>query len=148
MGVNNGNKALSAYPGVNQTLNDLRQRVESILLDNFIGMYLYGSLAMDAFQPSSSDIDFVVITGGQIDKTSIDALEKMHQQLAKTEDKWVKKLEGAYIPKSVIQRHDLNHPAVPTLNESKFYMAPLGGDWIIQRHVLREYEAVISGPSP
>ena len=141
-------KVSTAYPEINQTLSELHQRAESILLDNFVGMYLYGSLAMDSFQPIRSDIDFVVIVFEPLDNGTINALETMHQELLITENKWVKKLEGAYIPKHVIRGRSDNHAEVPTLNEGNFYLARLGSDWDIHRYVLREYEAIISGPSP
>ena len=134
------------YVEVNRVLLDLLNRVSDVLGENFIGMYLYGSLAVDGFEPSRSDIDFVVITDDHLADPIIKSLESMHIELARTDDQWVKKLEGAYVPMGLIRRHDSDHPPVPTLNEGKFYLAPLGSDWIFQRHTLRESECAISGP--
>src|SRR5690606_12647870 len=34
------------------------------------------------------------------------------------------------------------------INEGNFYLDTPGSDWIIQRHVIREYGVVIEGPDP
>ncbi|MDQ3006385.1 MAG: DUF4111 domain-containing protein, partial [Chloroflexota bacterium] len=36
----------------------------------------------------------------------------------------------------------------PMINERKYFVEKLGSDWIIQRHVVREYGVVIEGPAP
>ncbi|KPL07291.1 hypothetical protein AMJ86_04840 [bacterium SM23_57] len=127
-------------------LLDLHDRVSDILGERFIGMYLYGSLATDEFESERSDIDYVVITDDYLADPVINALESMHRELFDKGDRWVKKLEGAYVPMEIIRRHESNHPPVPTINEGKFYLAPLDSDWIFQRHILRESGRTISGP--
>jgi hypothetical protein len=126
-------------------LIDLHERVTSILGDRLFGMYLYGSLATGGFKPSRSDIDFVAITESSLSTPIIESLGAMHRTLALM-PKWYQKLEGAYVPKAVIRHHDAQHPPVPTINEGRFYVAPLGSDWVIQRHILRTSTAIISGP--
>ena len=37
-------------------------QVKESLGENFIGFYVHGSLAMDGFNPESSDIDVIVVT--------------------------------------------------------------------------------------
>jgi hypothetical protein len=34
----------------------------------------------------------------------------------------------------------------PCINEGRFYLAGLGSDWIIQRHILREQGVALAGP--
>ena len=50
------------YPDVNEVLNLLLTNVKGILRDQFVGMYLYGSLSSGDFNPETSDIDFLVVT--------------------------------------------------------------------------------------
>lgn len=128
-------------------LLDLHGRVSDILNAHMIGMYLVGSLAMDGFEASRSDIDFVVIAEDHLSDPIIESLESMHMRLARMGNKWMKKLEGAYVPKAIIRRHDPDHPPVPTINEGSFYVAPLGSDWVFQRYLLREARTTVSGPS-
>jgi hypothetical protein len=137
----------TSYPEVNRVLIELHDQVRDILNEHLIGLYLYGSLATEGFEPSRSDIDFAVITVDHLSELNIQALESMHTKLMRSGNKWMRKLEGAYVPKAIIRRHDPDHPPVPILNEGKFYLAPLGSDWVIQRYTLREAECALSGPS-
>ena len=49
------------YPEVNGFLTLLLSHMHTVLRDQFIGLYLGGSLAVGDFHPDRSDIDFVVI---------------------------------------------------------------------------------------
>jgi predicted nucleotidyltransferase len=136
------------YRDVNEVLNLLLINTTKILKDEFVGMYLYGSLSTGDFDPKTSDIDFLVVTSDPLSEEEISRLEVMHRETLATNLKRAGKLEGAYVPAKLIRRHNLNGPACPTVNEGQFYLAPLGSDWIIQRHVVREYGVVIEGPDP
>jgi streptomycin 3"-adenylyltransferase len=46
---------------VREALRETLSGVHSILQDNLVGVYLYGSLAMGCFNPKSSDIDIVLV---------------------------------------------------------------------------------------
>lgn len=136
------------YQDVNEILNLLLTSAKEILREQFVGMYLYGSLSSGDFNSETSDIDFLFVTGGVLSQETIDQLEQMHKETWATSHKRAGELEGAYVPKSLIRRHDPNGAPCPTINEGKFYLAPLGSDWIIQRHVVREYGVVVEGPDP
>lgn len=135
------------YPDINEVLSDLLRRVDGILGDHLVGMYLFGSLAAGDFQYERSDIDFVVLTNDLLPAHFVSQLEAMHTDLASSGSKWAVKLEGAYLPRAVLRRHNAQHPPVPLLNEAKFSMEVLSGDWIIQRHQLRTHDARVAGPS-
>lgn len=136
------------YSDVNKVLDVLLHAVKKILGDQFTGMYLYGSLSSGDFDLESSDIDFLVITNNWLSDATIAKLEAMHNQTWATSLKRAGKLEGAYVPQELIRRHDPDATPCPTINEGKFYLDRLGSDWIIQRHVVREYGVVIDGPDP
>lgn len=142
------NPSPTPYPDVNEVLHMLHANAKTILRNQFVGMYLYGSLSSGDFNPETSDIDFLFVTNGVLSDETIAELEVMHQQTWATSMKRAGELEGVYIPKSLIRRHDPNGPLCPTVNEGKFYLDRPGSDWIIQRHVVREYGVVIEGPDP
>ncbi len=133
--------------GVQAVLHQLLENVQSILGEDFIGLYLYGSLASGDFNPRRSDIDFVVITRDQLPEETIRALAGLHARMLASGSKWAAKLEGCYLPRQFLPRHNPDDPPLPTINEGKFYLDRLGSDWIIQRHTLREHETIIAGPS-
>jgi hypothetical protein len=61
------------------------------------GIYLQGSLALDAFNPVSSDVDFVVVLAKNIDSQAIGMLRLMHRRFRR-ESAWGKRFEGHYVP--------------------------------------------------
>ncbi|MCI0556558.1 MAG: DUF4111 domain-containing protein [Anaerolineae bacterium] len=136
------------YRDVNEVLKLLLEGVKAILKEQFIGMYLYGSLSSGDFNSETSDIDFLVVTTDYLPDTTIAELESMHQQIWASGLKWADKLEGAYIPKALIRRHDVSAVPCPIINEHRFYVGGFGSDWIIQRHVIRECGVVVEGPDP
>jgi predicted nucleotidyltransferase len=136
------------YPEVNELLNLLLSNVKRILGDQFVGMYLYGSLASGDFDPDTSDIDFLVVTAETLPEQKIAELKAMHQETWAKSLKRAGELEGSYVPADLIRRHDPDGAPCPTVNEGKFFVDRRGSDWIIQRHVVREYGVVVEGPDP
>jgi predicted nucleotidyltransferase len=136
------------YADVNEILHLLLVNVKEILKDQFLGMYLYGSLSSGDFNPETSDVDFLVVTKEVLSEDLIIQLDAIHQRTWATSLKRAGKLEGAYIYKELIRKHDPNGLPCPTINEGKFYLERPGSDWIIQRHVVREYGVVLEGPDP
>jgi len=136
------------HPDVNEVLNLLLTNVKEILKDQFVGMYLYGSLSSGDFNPETSDVDFLVVTTDSLSEETIAELKAMHNRTWATSLKRAGKLEGAYVPKELIRKHDPHGTPCPTVNEGKFYVAELGSDWIIQRHIVRECGVIVEGPDP
>jgi predicted nucleotidyltransferase len=56
----------TAHQEVNGVLAYFLKEVKNVLKGNFVGMYLYGSLALGDFDAKHSDIDFIVITESEI----------------------------------------------------------------------------------
>lgn len=136
------------YADVNALLQDLLAGVREILTENFAGLYLYGSLASGDFNPASSDVDFVVATHHAIPAAQLPELEKLHEGLTAVHPHWAIHLEGAYLPLADFRRYDPAGGPYPHWHERRFYVAGQGSDWIIQRHVLREWGVRLAGPPP
>jgi hypothetical protein len=138
---------ITSYPDVNVVLQMLLEGAQAVLGDHFVGLYFYGSLASGDFNPQTSDIDFVVVTDADLSDGLIRNLEALHLRLWDSGLKWAAKLEGAYVPLPTLRRHDPDAAPCPTINEGRFYLDKQGSDWIIQRYILREYNAAVYGPS-
>ena len=136
------------YPEINEILNILLTGARESLQEQFFGMYLYGSLSSGDFHPEASDIDFLVVTAGMLEEKTLQELEGMHYRLWNSGLKWAEKLEGSYLPITHLRRYVNNGVSYPTVNEGRFYLAPHGSDWIIQRHIVREGGVVLAGPDP
>ncbi len=137
------------YPAVNSILNELLSKVQTILGKCLIGMYLYGSLALDDFDPRSSDIDFVVVTTTELPQALFLSLKAMHAHLARDESKWATELESSYIPQDALRRYDppnTHHPHIDRGGGS-LNIEQHDTDWVVQRYVLRTHGLLLVGPS-
>lgn len=141
---------LTPYPDVNNLLSQLLTEVQAILGAEFVGMLLYGSLAMGAFNPESSDIDFVVVTEQPVSGEALIALQAMHRRIGTLPGKWALELEGSYIPRAALRRHDPANARYPHIDRGSPALAveQHDMDWIIQRYVLREHGIALAGPPP
>lgn len=138
----------TSNPDINAVLLQLLTSVQTALGDQFIGMYLHGSLASGDFDPQSSDIDFVVVTAGALLDELIPVLAALHARLIDSGRSWATKLEGTYFPQQQLRRYSPSAALYPSLNEASFYMGGHGSDWVIQSHILREQGIVLAGPAP
>ena len=137
----------TGYPDINVTLSRLLSDVKSVLGKSFIGFYLHGSLACGDFNPHTSDIDFLIVTGGSVPVEILSALKDMHARLFASGLAWTQKLEGAYIPRDELRHHNPANAPVPWLGVDRhFALERLGSDWVIQRWILREKGIVVAGP--
>jgi hypothetical protein len=134
------------YADVNRFLQVFLARVQAALGKQFIGLYLYGSLASGDFVPTRSDIDFLVVTADELPAGIIPTLGNMHARLWAGGSKWALKLEGSYITQAALCRYNPEDGPFPCVNEGKFYLARHENDWVLQRHILRESGVAVAGP--
>lgn len=121
--------------------------MQTILEKNFLGMYLYGSLASGDFD-EQSDVDFVVVTADAVSPETVSLLKAMHSRLGHTRPGMGMRLEGSYVPRADLRRYKQDGTKYPTLNDRKFYLDKQYSDWIIQRHILRECGVSVIGDPP
>jgi hypothetical protein len=137
------------YPEINSVLEELLSGARAVLGRRFVGMYLDGSLAIGDFEPDKSDLDFVVVTDGELSDETFRNLQAMHERVATGTSKWVRELEGSYIPQRAL-RHDRRPAAHPYIDRGSTLAVvhQESGYWVIHRHMLREHGVGLAGPSP
>jgi hypothetical protein len=139
---------MTPYADVNQVLHTILSGAHTILADRFVGMYLYGSLALGDFAPGRSDIDFLVVTTGDTPEDDFLALQAMHDGIAASDSPWAMEIEGSYIPQEALRRYDpanVRHPHIDR-GGGRLRIEQHDTDWVVQRHVLREHGTVLAGP--
>jgi hypothetical protein len=139
-------KPYTPYPDINELLHLLLTRVQKVLGEQFVGMYLQGSLAAGDFDPARSDIDWLIVTRDKLDDSLYAALETMHAEITSSGHAWALNMEGSYLPQSALRRYDPTddeHPALGT--GGHFHKMLHGNGWILQRHVVREYSIRLAG---
>ena len=122
--------------------------VNTILRDNVIGVYLYGSLVTGDFDANISDIDLVVVMTRALDDDRFQRLRQLHQQVIDSYPDWNDRLELAYITRDALKtyRHKSSRIAIMSPGEP-FHQLRAGADWLISWYPLRENGVALFGPS-
>jgi hypothetical protein len=142
------------YDPINAVLRQLLDGSRAILGERLVGLYLTGSLAFGDFDAPSSDIDFVAALSEPLDAAAVAALAGMHDEMGRRsghhQGEGARRLEGFYVPLAMLRRYDpaTSSEQVYFAADSKFRLRPLGWDWVIDCHVLREHGVVVDGPPP
>lgn len=138
------------YPDVNQMLGILIENIQGVLGDALYAMYLEGSLANGDFD-EDSDIDFVVVTEGEISEATFLALREMHDRLQTVDSIWADQLEGSYLSKWGVRRYDPAFALYPNMERGRGERLKLWHHdemWDIHRHILVKCGIPILGPEP
>jgi hypothetical protein len=87
-------------------LDNYTSRLRTVLGDALTGIYLHGSIALDAFDERSSDIDFVAVIERELTPQEISAIGNLHRRLCL--NRWGRRMDGIYAV-----RNDLALPDAP-----------------------------------
>ncbi len=90
------------FADLNELLQELVARVESILDDNLVGAYLVGSFALGGGD-LQSDCDFLVVTGARTSPAQERELREFHAQIPTRTGHWAHDLEGSYAPRADLE---------------------------------------------
>lgn len=140
----------TSYPAINALLQSICAGAQSILGNQFVGMYLDGSLASGDFD-QDSDVDFVVVTQDDLTDDLFAKLQAMHDHIATLDSWWATQLEGWYLARHAIRRFDSAHKQYPNLERGKGERLKLVAPdraWDVHRVVLRERGIPLAGPAP
>jgi predicted nucleotidyltransferase len=137
------------HPEVNHLIQKLLMEAQTILDEEFVGMYLFGSLTSGDFD-QDSDIDVVVATVDEISKDIFSELQPMHERIYAGDSPWTIQLEVSYIPRRALRRYDPTNALHPHIDRGSddFFMMQHDESWIVQRYVLRERGITLAGPAP
>jgi predicted nucleotidyltransferase len=138
------------YPDVNAVLAELLPRVRAALGENFVGIYLFGSLVAGDFDPSRSDVDVLVVSDTEVSDEQFAALLAVHQELAASVSPWATEVEAYYLTRAALRRDDLSFGEHLKVNRGGGVLEPLHRDpgWLVQGHILRAYGVALAGPDP
>jgi hypothetical protein len=105
------------------------------------GVYLYGSLALGAWNPIVSDIDAVVVTSGTWTSEEIERLGKIHADLMRRHP-LAGRLQVIYFPLEHIGESNDTVPPYPAFRDGAFHVATHGDVnavtwWLLTQHGLR-----------
>lgn len=139
---------ITKYSDINQLLQFIVKRISGILGDNFVGVYLFGSLTYGDFNPESSDIDLVTILKNTITHDQLTRVKELHKEIERRFPKWSKRLELSYTPVDLFKNVQPPIEPRPYYGEGTFYdEASYGNEWIINNQLLRTHGISLIGPT-
>ncbi len=137
----------SAFPQANAVLDLLIDGVSEILRDEFIGIYLYGSLVTGDFDLAISDLDLVVIMTQPLDDERFHLLNKLHQNVVNAYPAWEDRLELAYVSRHTLKSFRKQTSRIGIISPGEpFHQIIAGADWLISWYALRENGIALRGP--
>ena len=131
-------------------LTDLIDGARHALTDNFLGAYLQGSFALGAGD-ADSDVDFLVVTLGNVDRAQLAALADMQARFPDSQVGWAQHLEGSYVPAAQVRqaaRAGRGNGWHYIDNGSRRIEESRHDDTALMRWVLREHGIALAGPDP
>lgn len=93
--------------------------------DTILGIYLYGSISLGAYQVEKSDIDYICILKREMTKQEINKLKSLHSALKS--NPLLKRLDGIYITEDSIGKYNEQLQPYPYCSEGKIKI----GHWDI-----------------
>lgn len=89
------------------------------------GIYLFGSLALGAFEEQTSDIDIIALTQGKWTRRELAQLKALHTKLVQTHQLG-HRLEVLYIPLRHLGKRNQEIARYPTFHTERFFPAGYG----------------------
>lgn len=112
----------ASIPPLIQPLLDAYLNALEPLYDHLYGIYIYGSIALGAFEELESDIDMVVLTVEEWTLQEIRQLERIHQRLVK-EYALGKRLAPTYVPLDDLGKLNADIAPYPYASDGRFHAA-------------------------
>ncbi|HEY1352088.1 MAG TPA: aminoglycoside adenylyltransferase domain-containing protein [Ktedonobacteraceae bacterium] len=136
------------YVELNSVLQDLVDRVQAVLGNNFVGAYLQGSFASGDFD-LHSDVDFVIVIEEDPSPLEVHGLQEAHGRIYRLASPWAQHLEGSYFPKIVLQDYArcgaqlwyLDHGSCSLILSDHC-------NTVLVRRVVRAQGVTLAGPAP
>ena len=141
--------AVATYPAaVAPLVEALLDGVSEALGDNFVGFYLCGSLALGGFDPETSDVDVLVVTGRPLSEAEFGALKALHERLPTEGNDFSLDYDVYYVDRKTIRRFADGQRHVKVGTGEPFSWRQNRPNWALERWIVRESGVTVAGPDP
>jgi hypothetical protein len=146
--ANRNEKSMAAAlpESVQPVLSDYIALVHEELPGLLTGVYLQGSLALNAFNPGLSDVDFISITSRRCAAADIDSLRAIHHQLIQRYPSV--QLEGCYLLAEDVGRFEDAMPPHPFIHDGVLQASGYHDINAVTWWILKHRGIAVCGPPP
>jgi hypothetical protein len=131
---------------VQQVLDAYISLANDSLPDLLAGLYLHGSVALGAYNPSLSDIDFIAITSRRCTPSDVESLRVIHQTLIQRYPE--AQLEGSYLQWQDLGGSEETIPPHPHIHDGVVRASGYHDINAVTWWILKYRGIAILGPSP
>lgn len=108
------------------------------------GLYIQGSIALDAFNERFSDIDFVAVLSRPCTEAEVQQLGQIHRQIAERYPRW--QMQGDYLQGGDLGKVGEGVPPHPVYSDGKLNPADNHGSDLVTWWILKNRGLTILGP--
>src|SRR2546427_6190696 len=113
-------------------LADVREAIASVLDENLVGLYLYGSCITGDFDENVSDVDLLAVLNDDLSENQLGALALRHDAIARSHPQWDDRVVVVYISRRGLANFkERPSPAAVISPGEPFYKLEARGDWLI-----------------
>jgi predicted nucleotidyltransferase len=139
----------AVHPEVSALVADIHARVGLLMSQNLVGLYVFGSVASDAYDPGVSDVDILVVSAQPLVAEDYARLGRMHVELAAGRKQWEDRIEVEYVSREALRTVKKRTSDIGVIGPGKpFQVIKAGRDWLLEWHDVRENAIVVAGPDP
>jgi predicted nucleotidyltransferase len=141
--------AIAAHSDVSDLLADIHAHLTRLLSENLVGIYVFGSVASDSYDPGVSDLDLLVVTARELVAADYSGLWQMHTALAAGREQWKDRIEVAYLSRRALRTFKERTSEMGIVSPGEpFHVVNAGRDWLMNWYDVREHAIVVAGPDP
>ncbi len=151
-------RKLTNYPELDKVFYELAETYKNVLGDNFVGLYIQGSLAVGDFD-MTSDVDFEVIVNRELTGEEVKKVQEVHTSFRNKDSRWVQHLEYSFFPLPKFRQHSsrFENGKINDSEERKLWYFDNGSriieksdhdNTLVVRWEVREKGITVLGPDP
>jgi hypothetical protein len=137
------------YPHINTLLDELLARLQMVLGDKLVGLYLYGSLVTGDFDDDTSDIDLLAALTSDLDENEAAAIKQMHDDFVRAHPRWANRIEVQYFSTEGLRTFKSKTNKMGNISPGEpFHIFEADKKWLMNWFFVQENGVIIFGPSP
>jgi hypothetical protein len=139
---------LSLPPSVAPLVDTLLAGVSEALGDNFVGLYLTGSLALGGFDSATSDVDIIVVTQRPLSDAEFAEVAALHERVSPDNNQCGLPYDATYIDRATLWRYAPGQRHVKVGHGEPLHRGDHRPNSVLERWTVRERGMVVAGPDP